>query len=278
MTYLRSRVVNYLPVRGIYWTTPSMSDDDFDAEQRIQESQYEYPYHYIPTVEDGRFSQLQYWSWGLQYLAGIRLALELLDPVEFDSLLDIGCGDGRFLRECNDRYPGVDLKGVDYSARSIAFAKAMNPTPEFEVRDIVEDPLNDAADAATAIEVLEHIEPEDCQAFVSAIADALPTGGTLVLTVPHENKSLNEKHYQHFTSDKLRNLLEPTFTDLEIIPFDADSKLLSALLLALGGEGTHYVINSPIVTNAIYRLYSRRYLYVDDESNCRRIAVRCRKV
>lgn len=76
-----------------------MSPDIADDEQQIQEDQYDYPYHYIPRVENGQFSQSQYWSWGMHYLGGIQLILEQIDSYSFDSLIDVGCGDGRFLRE-----------------------------------------------------------------------------------------------------------------------------------------------------------------------------------
>jgi len=34
--------------------------DEFDSEQQVQEDQHEFPYHYIPSFEDG-FSQTKHW-------------------------------------------------------------------------------------------------------------------------------------------------------------------------------------------------------------------------
>ncbi len=50
-------------------------------------------------MREGRFSQLRHWSWGYRYLGRLQVVFDLLDGLEFDSLLDVGCGDGRFLRE-----------------------------------------------------------------------------------------------------------------------------------------------------------------------------------
>jgi 2-polyprenyl-3-methyl-5-hydroxy-6-metoxy-1,4-benzoquinol methylase len=254
-----------------------MNDPDLPAEQRIQEAQYDYPYHYIPRIEDGHFSQLQYWSWGMHYLGGMRVVLDQLEPWSFDSLIDVGCGDGRFLRELATERPSVDALGIDYSERSIAMARGMNPDLDYEVVDLLSDEVGREFDIATAVEVLEHIPPDDLPAFVSRIADLLTDDGRVVLTVPHENKPLQDKHYQHFSAADLESLLMPQFETVEFVPFDKRSKVFTALELALGGRGRHFVVNSPPVVDTLWKLYQRRYLYADSESNCRRIAAVCQR-
>lgn len=183
--------------------------DDYDEEQQIQEQQYEYPYHYLPRIEGGQFTQTQYWSWGMHYLGGMRVVLDQLQEWSFESLVDIGCGDGRFLRELNESHPEVTSLGVDYSERSIAMANGMNPHLQYEARNILEEDLDREYDVATCIEVLEHIPPEECELFVEAITETLTNDGKLVLTVPHANKPVADKHYQHFDSALLSELLEP---------------------------------------------------------------------
>jgi 2-polyprenyl-3-methyl-5-hydroxy-6-metoxy-1,4-benzoquinol methylase len=248
-----------------------------DKEQRIQERQYEYPYHYLPRLEDGRFTQTQYWSWGMHYLGGMRVVLDQLAEWSFDSLVDVGCGDGRFLRELAENYPEVTALGVDYSERSIAMANGINPHLEYEVHNILEEDLDRRFDVATCIEVLEHIPPDDCAAFVAAIVDTLTDVGRLILTVPHSNKPVSDKHYQHFDSEILSELLEPHFDSVEFVPFDRQSKLFTALELAIGGRGTHVIVNSPPITNTLWKLYRRRYLYAPTEDDCRRIAAVCER-
>ncbi|WP_440989456.1 class I SAM-dependent methyltransferase [Haloarchaeobius baliensis] len=251
--------------------------DDYDEEQQIQEQQYEHPYHYLPRVEDGRYTQTQYWSWGMHYLGGMRVVLDQLADWSFDSVVDIGCGDGRFLRELHDAYPAVESLGVDYSERSIAMAEGMNPHLDYEARNILEEELDREYDVATCIEVLEHIPPDDCPAFVAAIVDTLAPDGRLVLTVPHVNKAVADKHYQHFDAERLRSLLDPHFSDIEFVPFDRQSKLFTVLELALGGRGNHVIVNSPPITSRLWRLYRDRYLYASTEDDCRRIAAVCER-
>jgi hypothetical protein len=254
-----------------------MSPDTIDEEQHIQEAQYEHPYHYIPRIEDGQFSQTQYWSWGMHYLGGMQVVLDQLRDWSFDSLVDIGWGDGRFLRELHESYPDVTSLGVDYSDRSIAMANGLNPHLRYETRNILEENLDREYDVATCIEVLEHIPPEECTAFVEAIVETLTDNGKLVLTVPHANKPVADKHYQHFDSSSLSELLDPHFKRVEFVPFDRQSKLLTALELAVGGRGTHLIVNSPSVLNSLWKLYKRRYMYAPTESDCRRIAAVCER-
>jgi SAM-dependent methyltransferase len=254
-----------------------MSDSDLPAEQQIQESQYDYPYHYIPWVEDGCFSQLQYWSWGMYYLGGIHVVLDQLEPWSFDSLINVGCGDGRFLRELAAKRPSVDTLDIDYSELSIAMARGMNPDLDYEVIDLLSEDVGRQFNVATAVEVLEHIPPDDLTTFVERIAGLLVEDGRFVLTVPHENKPVQDKHYQHFSAADLNPLLEPHFGSVGFVPFDKQSKVFTALELALGGRGNYFVVNSPPIVNTLWRFYQRRYLYANSESNCRRIAAVCHR-
>lgn len=250
---------------------------EMDREQQIQARQYEFPYHYIPGNGRGNFTQTRHWSWGFRYLGGLRVALELLEGRDFEALLDVGCGDGRFLREAARHYPEARLLGVDYSERAIALARAMNPGLDYRALNILEERPDGRFGAATAIEVLEHIPPDDLPAFAGAIADCLEPGGHFACTVPHRNKAVSAKHYQHFDSEKLRGVLEPHFEEITLVPFDHRSRLLWALSLLLGGSGRHMVVTNRRINNWFYRLYRRRWLYVPDEKQCLRIAAVCRR-
>jgi SAM-dependent methyltransferase len=254
-----------------------MMQEGLDRQQQSQEAEYEYPYHYIPTWENGRFSQTQYWSWGFSYLGGLQVVSDQLDKLQFNSLVDIGCGDGRFLREVAKRYPKIELLGVDYSERAIQLAKALNPNLNYRVANITEEPLADLFDIATLVEVLEHIPPDQVAAFLEAVATALGDGGMLILTVPHVNVPVSDKHYQHFSSELLHGLLELHFREVVFIPFDRASRVVYVLWRLIGGAGGDFVVTNPRLTSWFYRLYQDRYLYTDVERKCARIAAVCRK-
>jgi 2-polyprenyl-3-methyl-5-hydroxy-6-metoxy-1,4-benzoquinol methylase len=249
---------------------------NLDVVQENQEEQYEFPYHYIPTVDNGNFSQTRYWSWGYRYLGGIQLVEEQLSEIEFDSLIDIGCGDGRFLKEIESKYPEVDTLGVDYSQRAINFANSMNPQISYDCRDITQDRIPKDYDVATLIEVLEHIPPDDLANFVDATVDTLTSDGTLIVTVPHKNKPVQPKHYQHFDQSTLIHTLEDHFESMKFIPFDEQSRILNVLQKVLGGRGNQFIITNEFLNSSFWRLYKKKYLYTS-EKNCGRIAVVCER-
>ncbi len=107
--------------------------ETLSAEQAVQEAEYEFPYHYIPRLEGGNFSQVRKLRWGYEYLSYLRFVLARLERVEFGSLLDVGCGEGRFLREVSKRFSGKRLLGVDFSARTRLRAAAQ-PRPRLPTR------------------------------------------------------------------------------------------------------------------------------------------------
>jgi cyclopropane fatty-acyl-phospholipid synthase-like methyltransferase len=248
-----------------------------DREQQYQEAHYEFPYHYIPMWTDNRFSQVRYWTSGLGYIGRIKFVFDQLEKRSFDSLIDIGCGDGRFLGEVAKRYRQVRLLGVDYSQRAIKLAEAMNPDLDYKTIDIVKETLVDRFEVATVIEVLEHIPPEQTDRFLRGVANTLREHGRLILTVPHANRKVANRHYQHFDSDRLREVLEPYFRDIDFILLQPASRVMGVIARLIGGKGNHFIITNPRLLFWIYRLYIRRYLYTDDEQKCGGIAAICGK-
>lgn len=251
-----------------------------DEQTRHQEAQYSFPYHHIPSVRKAKFSAVRYWSWGFRYLGGIQLVLDQLADTQFSSLIDIGCGDGRLLREIGTRYSGKHLLGIDASSRAIQLAQALNPGLQYQTIDLVEERIPEKFDVATLIEVIEHIVPDNLPEFIRAVADTLVENGRLILTVPHDNTPVTRKHYQHFNSAKLRTLLEPHFDNFAFIPFDVPaSRSLFMWLIQriLGPKGKFFLLTNARLLYLFYAAYLKHYLYARDENRCERIAVVCTK-
>lgn len=240
-------------------------------EQDIQESEYAFPYHYVSGFKDG-FKQSFTDSWSIHYVSTIELLLERLGSMQWRSLLDIGCGDGRMSREIKIRFPSQNVHGVDFSARAIQLAKAMNqdyPEISFETCDIIKERSHDTYDAAVLMEVLEHIPPESLAEFVGGVHRQLIPGGALLLTVPHANKRLEYKHYRHFDSAGLRETLEPYFDIIEILPFERRSPLTRIIRLFIGNS--LYVLNSSILLDFAYGFYKKYLFHCRSETHCQRL-------
>jgi methionine biosynthesis protein MetW len=88
-----------------------------------------------------------------------RYALVAARLPETGSVVDIGCGDGRFLRHLKATKPALRICGVDGSASAIDAVRAADI--EGEVVDVARDSLAHLASRAeyvTVMELIEHIE------------------------------------------------------------------------------------------------------------------------
>jgi len=237
-----------------------------------QEEQYRFPYHYLPTYDGTRFSQLQHWSWGYRYLGRLEVTLDLLGTLAFRSLVDVGCGDGRFLAEVRKRWPDRTVLGIDSSETAVTLARSMNPEIAVETRDILRSPLDQQFDVATLLDVIEHVAPESLPAFLQAVSHSLRPGGYLVLTAPHRNETHVAKHYQHFDSTGLRQMLSGAFPEPRFVFFDRRSWRSRLAWKLLGGSGRFYIITHSGLNTLMFNYYRRRCLYAPDERSCLRLA------
>lgn len=187
------------------------------SEQTIQEEQYEVPYHWF--FKDDEFR-------GRNYFGYCRAALSQAEKHGFDpgtmSALDAGCGDARFTKMLVDH--GVSkVAGLDYSERSLAFARVFLPNILFEVKDLTSKTfsIENTYDAVFLIETLEHIHPDDISMFVKNLSNCLSKDGLLVVTVPSVLLEMHDKHYQHFTAKTLASSVKNDFEVLEIVGYNS---------------------------------------------------------
>lgn len=249
---------------------------EFGKKELIQEEEYLFPYHYIPRLEKGVFSQFMNLNWGFEYLSAMEYLLNLLEKQRFESLVDAGCGDGRFCSEASRRFPGKRILGIDVSSRAVSIAGALNPGLEFISCDITDTAsastksLEGSFDMAVSVEVLEHIKPEECEKFLLHVSKLIKRGGRLLLTVPTVNTPLQEKHYRHFTLELLKGLVEPYF-EIESV-FYLNKISWSANLLRKLMTNRVFIINSPLLRKWFYRRYCRKNLAAES-GNGKRIVI-----
>ena len=245
------------------------------TKQQRQEKEYAFPYHFIPRLRDGRFSQAIFLRWGYEYTSYLNFVLSQLERTSFQSMLDVGCGDGRLVYEAQHRFHGREIVGVDFSERAIALARAMNSGGDYRVGDITNPALFDRQfDVITLVEVLEHIPLQELGTFVSGIEQHLKAGGTLIITVPSKNIRTNPKHFQHFDEDSLRSTLQPLFTVQECYFINSTSTLTRVLERIMTNR--FYILKQRHLMNALYRMYMHRQFQANSET-CGRLCVRCIK-
>lgn len=190
-----------------------MSTIELDKVQQIQEDEYKFPYHYMDLVNDyeRRIGFLHYYN-------RLNTVKELLGPYTGQSILDAGCGDGRFCYEL--RNENVHLTGVDFSEKALAFARAFVPGVPFIAGDLCTLELPHKYDGAAMLETVEHIEPSQITTVLIGLSKHLKPGARAVFTVPSVNVPILDKHYQHFSAESFRKALEPAFDVEDILGID----------------------------------------------------------
>ncbi len=182
---------------------------------RIQDEQYDFPYHYIPQLYEGYFKKERTLRHGGEYLSYIKYVAEAIVKDGFDNVLDVGCGDGRLCQFLSGNKGMKRIKGIDLSEKAIAWARTFNPDIEFAVQDVSAE--NDKWEAITAVEVFEHIPDSEMNAFVKGIEGCMAEKGCLYITVPSVNVPLSKKHFRHYTPELLSKQVEAANCNLKVV-------------------------------------------------------------
>lgn len=246
--------------------------------QKIQEDSYEFPYHYIPAgINSGNFTQTKILKWGYEYLSYLSFMLDRLKEFSFDSLLDVGCGDGRFLKEVLKNFPSRELTGMDYSDRALQYAKLFCPEKiEFVYGNISDEKLFEKKfDVAVSIETLEHIPPLKLSSFIKGIDFYLKDAGIFVLTVPSKNVYPSEKHYQSFDYQLLKKTLRPFFKISKLHYINKKARRTNFIAHLLSNK--FFILNEKRLRKMIYKYYMK-YLLEADQNNAKRICAICKKL
>jgi SAM-dependent methyltransferase len=137
-----------------------------------------------------------------------------LTPNDVESLIDIGCGHGGFLKLMSEKRPHVRCVGVDNSDGALAHI-----TVEKVKASITDIPFKDREfDCAYALEVLEHLNPEDFKKALNEMARL--SKKYIIVSVPYKEdiewnmvkcpvcftKFHYDGHLQVFDETKMENL------------------------------------------------------------------------
>lgn len=233
----------------------------------MQESQYEFPYHYLPQVVGGAFSQARVLSWGYEYQSYIDYIVSVLKSLPArKSLIDIGCGDGRLIYELHRALPTLSISGSDFSSRALALAHAFTPSAELST-----DLPGGTFDAFTLIEVLEHIPPDEISDFLKSVSAIVSSGGIGIVTVPSDTTPVQRKHYQHFSEETLRDALAPYFTVTEVRHLNSlhpEVRLMQRML-----TNRFFAVTHAGLLSWWYRRYTTRHLQARPQTGKRLLAV-----
>ncbi|MBK8029290.1 MAG: class I SAM-dependent methyltransferase [Chloroflexi bacterium] len=127
------------------------------------------------------------------------------------SVLDVGCGNGRFGVFLRDKLGAIRYHGMDNSAALLDKARASLPDAILEERDIVEHPPDAGAyDLVVLFGVLHHLPGADRRlAFMRTLAERVAPGGWLVFTA-----------WRFYEYPRFRDRVVPWEADLQVEAHD----------------------------------------------------------
>lgn len=188
-----------------------------------------------------------------------RLIIDILRPLTFESVLDLGCGQGSLLADLCAEFPGIRPYGIDISTSAIELAKGRVPDGKFWVLDITKEHLNERFDLVVCSEVLEHLVDD-----TSALRQlAYMTGKYLVIsTVQGQMRrfEVNVGHVRNYASGELVHKVNQSgFKVIKVVEwgFPFYSPLYRNFLEFTGGRGTtgEFGFVRKVISGAIYWLF-----------------------
>lgn len=152
-------------------------------------------------------------------------------------LLDVGCGNGAFLRAFAHGFPEWLLEGSEFNRRNEALLRAIPSFQALHGTDVAE--LPDGFDMVSLIHVLEHIEsPGD---FLAALRVKVALGGSLFVEVPSWRNNpfalMIADHASHFTPASLALVVSSSGWEIETVHENWVPKELSLMAMYSGAGG-----------------------------------------
>lgn len=130
-----------------------------------------------------------------------------------DSILDIGCGNGRLYKFLQDKQCAVQYTGIDNSMELIRIAQAEHSSAHFAVGDALALPYADNSfEKVMSLAVLHHITPRsNRQVFLNEVARVLKPGGTAFITVWNVHQPKYTHHFREHLGAKLQQYTKAPF-------------------------------------------------------------------
>lgn len=123
-------------------------------------------------------------------------------------LLDVGCGNGAFLRACSKSLPGWELLGTEINDKYKAEVESIPGVSVLHVGEAAGMPGE--FDVISLVHVLEHV-PSPVE-FLTSLRTKLTAEGSLIVEVPHFMDNpfdlLIVDHSTHFSAEVLRGVAE----------------------------------------------------------------------
>ncbi len=189
-----------------------------------------------------------------------RNIFNLISQLPFETVLDVGCGQGELLVELQSSFPHIKPYGIDISNSAIEMASARVSQGQFWVLDTSKEHLSEQFDLVVCSEVLEHI-PDD-RAVLRNLAQM--TGKYLIISTIQGRMRRFEAgevgHVRNYASGELVQKVEQSgFRVIKVVEwgFPLYSPLYRNFLELTGSKGTtgEFGVVRKLISNALYYLF-----------------------
>ena len=155
-------------------------------------------------------------------------------------LLDVGCGNGGFLRGFTESFPGWSAVGSEFDAKHRAEVESIHGVEKLHVGEL--GSLGGGFDLISLVHVLEHLcEPA---ALLRQLRGMLRPGGRLLLQLPYyvlnPIELLIADHATHFSAPSLRQLLVRGGWTVRVMTSDWIPKELSCVAEPAPADGGNF--------------------------------------
>lgn len=244
-----------------------------DNKFNLQDSEYSIPYHHTVSFDekDPRFYEEK--RAGLEYYGYVSFVLDLVSKYHFDTLGEVGCGDGKIIYELAKRYPQKTFKGYDLSEKGTAFASAYAisiPNLSFFAQDFKH--AEESFDIVLCIETLEHIPDKEIDVFLKTMHEKLTPQGKLIISVPTVNIPVSEKHYRHYNLNLLKTQVKEWF-DIEQSHFVHNPKAWGFWLVRFLLINRFFILRYKPFRRFLFKQYVRHYRTASKHTGVHLIAV-----
>jgi SAM-dependent methyltransferase len=199
----------------------------------------------LPDVPEENYwfrRHLAVYEWIAERCRGLRVA-------------DLACGEGYGSDVLASR--ASEVTGVDANPEAYEHARKRYRRPNLSFRRALIEEFDEPVDAVVFLQTIEHIhEPERLLERIAAMAPVayISTPNRLTLAPPGAEKSDNPWHLREYDEREYRRLLEPHFTDVELLGlFHARKLRLHEVALAGGWDRVHRALR---ITEAFYSRFT----------------------
>lgn len=137
-----------------------------------------------------------------------RFIINQLKKTKFNSLLDIGCGDGFLINLIKNNFQREKLFGADVSTKVIEINSSRYEGIKFFPLDISNENIQekDKYDVVICSEVIEHLE--NWKQALKNLSKLIDKNGYLILTTQSGKRYLSDINNGHLQHYKLTDLME----------------------------------------------------------------------